>query len=100
MTNELVCVDRRHGGCAGEVMYRETPGGGVVPRCDQHQHLAEQRAEGAARTATYVRKPRSTEPCNDQQLAAKAWDADEAAGWILVEVDGVKLEIDDDEIPR
>ncbi|MDQ8703294.1 MULTISPECIES: hypothetical protein [Streptomyces] len=47
MTEKLVCLDSRHGGCAGEVMYRESTSGTgtTVPRCDQHAAMARARAE-------------------------------------------------------
>ncbi|GAA3482724.1 hypothetical protein GCM10018966_072560 [Streptomyces yanii] len=47
MTEEPVCLDSRHGGCAGEVIYREslTGTGATVPRCDQHYAMAVARAE-------------------------------------------------------
>ncbi|MCM1967780.1 hypothetical protein [Streptomyces sp. G1] len=43
----IVCLNSNHGGCGGDVIYRElaTPAGHAVPRCDQHQALAVERAE-------------------------------------------------------
>ncbi|UFQ16428.1 MULTISPECIES: hypothetical protein [Streptomyces] len=47
MIEELVCLDSRHGGCAGEVTYRESTSGTgtTIPRCDQHAAMARERAE-------------------------------------------------------
>lgn len=47
MSEQLLCLDARHGGCAGEVIYREglTGTGTTVPRCDQHYLMAKNRAE-------------------------------------------------------
>ncbi|MFH8346803.1 hypothetical protein [Streptomyces sp. NPDC018045] len=48
---DLVCIDSRHGGCAGEVMYRESTSGtrATAPRCDQHHAMAMERAEKRTR---------------------------------------------------
>lgn len=44
---DLACLHARHGGCAGEVIFREplTGRGPAVLRCDHHQALAAERAE-------------------------------------------------------
>lgn len=44
---DLACLHAHHGGCAGEVIFREplTGRGPAVPRCDHHQALAVERAE-------------------------------------------------------
>ncbi|MCC2279505.1 hypothetical protein ABT274_12345 [Streptomyces sp. NPDC001127] len=44
---DLACINARHGGCAGEIIFREplVGRGPAVLRCDHHQALAVERAE-------------------------------------------------------
>ncbi|WP_179080010.1 hypothetical protein [Streptomyces rectiverticillatus] len=42
----------------------------------------------------YERQPEPAEEKNAQQQAAEAWDAIEAAGYEVISVDGVKLDVE------